>query len=468
MKPRFLIAAAAVACATQASPVCAQVMSGTPGFEMDPRVGEGLGIKTGDFELHPGVAAEAGYDSNYFQRSGTGNETPIIDAYRLRITPSLSFRTMGQRTNAEGGGPPPVLALNGALSASYNALFAADSHYSSEVSNQDHVAATAALGLDILPDRPWGGDISADFARTVEASNDPDTADAFRRDTVNARAGILWRPGGGLFRWRLGYALRTQFFEDSGFSDLNNLQHRLETQGRWKFLPRTALVYSGELDWLTYTKNPQVLSDGSYARSLIGVNGLISNYFGALIMGGWGETFFKQRGVVPAENFDSFIGQAELTWYPGSRSDLPEGTSPGVSSVSVGYHRTFAPSYLGNYYIRDRGYLNGVLLISEHFVLSGAGGFSHITRPLAYLTNGDPQQNSNGPENRIDATAFFEYRPTSSVGINATFRYDTELNTKPVALVDRGRDPTGPIPIGQADDLYFKRYQIFIGVRWFL
>ena len=227
-------------------------------------------------------------------------------------------------------------------------------------------------------------------------------------------------------------------------------------------------MYSGELDWLTYTKNPQVLSDGSYARSLIGVNGLISNYFGALIMGGWGETFFKQRGVVPAENFDSFIGQAELTWYPGSRSDLPEGTSPGVSSVSVGYHRTFAPSYLGNYYIRDRGYLNGVLLISEHFVLSGAGGFSHITRPLAYLTNGDPQQNSNGPENRIDATAFFEYRPTSSVGINATFRYDTELNTKPVALVDRGRDPTGPIPIGQADDLYFKRYQIFIGVRWFL
>jgi hypothetical protein len=441
-------------------------MSGTPGFETDPRVTEGLGIKTGDFELHPGVAGEAGYDSNFFQRSGTGTESPVIDAYRLRITPSLSFRTLGQRTSAEGGGPPPVLALNGQLSASYNALFAADSRYSSDVTKQDHVAATAALGLDILPDRPWGGDIGADFARTVEASNDPDTVDAFRRDTVNARAGIQWRPGGGLFRWRLGYNLRTQFFEDGGFSDLNNLQHRLETQGRWKFLPRTALVYNGELDWLTYTKNPGVLSDGSYARFMIGVNGLISNYFGALIMGGWGETFFKQRGAVPAENFDNFIGQAELTWYPGSRSDLPEGTSPGVSSISAGYHRTFAPSYLGNYYQRDRGYLNGVLLISEHFVLSAVGGISHITRPNAYFTSGFVQVGADGTENRVDATAFFEYRPTSSVGINATFRYDAELNHKDVALVDtKGAALGAGDPV---DDLYFKRYQIFVGVRWFL
>jgi hypothetical protein len=195
MKHRFLIAVAAAACVSQSSLVWAQVVSDTPAFLTDPRVGEGLGVKTGDFELHPGVAGEAGYDSNYFQRSGNANEgpneSPVIDAYRLRLTPSLSFRTLPRRTMMEGGGPPPALALNGDLAATYNALFAANSAYSSDVTRQDHISGRAGLGLDILPERPWGGDLRAGYIRTVEASNDPDTANAWRRDTIDAAAGII-------------------------------------------------------------------------------------------------------------------------------------------------------------------------------------------------------------------------------------------------------------------------------------
>ena len=35
----------------------------------DRRVGEGAGYQAGDFEVHPGIAAEIGYDSNYLGRS---------------------------------------------------------------------------------------------------------------------------------------------------------------------------------------------------------------------------------------------------------------------------------------------------------------------------------------------------------------------------------------------------------------
>ena len=62
----------------------------------DRRVGEGIGIRVGNLELHPGVAGEFGYDSNYFQRSGE-DEEPLIAAYRLRITPSISLSTLGAR-----------------------------------------------------------------------------------------------------------------------------------------------------------------------------------------------------------------------------------------------------------------------------------------------------------------------------------------------------------------------------------
>src|SRR5262249_20878707 len=99
MKPRFLIATAALAYASHSATTYAQA------FLADPRITEGRGVRTGDFELHPGVAVEGGYDSNYFQssgevgvtrpdlRGGTNQSTvtePVIDVFKLRISPSLS------------------------------------------------------------------------------------------------------------------------------------------------------------------------------------------------------------------------------------------------------------------------------------------------------------------------------------------------------------------------------------------
>ena len=65
----------------------------------DRAAGEGIGIRTGNFELHPSIAAELGYDSNYFQRAGDGtpSEEPVVDAFRLRNTPSITLSTLRQR-----------------------------------------------------------------------------------------------------------------------------------------------------------------------------------------------------------------------------------------------------------------------------------------------------------------------------------------------------------------------------------
>ena len=73
----------------------------------DRAASEGPGLRLGDFELHPGVGGEVGYDSNWFLRSsktgaqfanGAPNE-PVRDAGVFRLTPSLSIATLGgQRT----------------------------------------------------------------------------------------------------------------------------------------------------------------------------------------------------------------------------------------------------------------------------------------------------------------------------------------------------------------------------------
>ena len=69
----------------------------------DRKYTEGMGFRAGDFEIHPGFAAEFGYDSNYRH-----NDTDPVGSLRLRLTPSLSLSTLGaQRREQGGGGPPP-------------------------------------------------------------------------------------------------------------------------------------------------------------------------------------------------------------------------------------------------------------------------------------------------------------------------------------------------------------------------
>src|SRR5215831_17243111 len=89
----------------------------------DRRYGEGIGIRTGDLELHPAIAGEFGYDTNYFLRSD--RDPPgvrPIDTLRLRITPSFSFGTITQerRENEGGGTELPKVAFRAGVAASYS------------------------------------------------------------------------------------------------------------------------------------------------------------------------------------------------------------------------------------------------------------------------------------------------------------------------------------------------------------
>ena len=93
----------------------------------DSRVGEGAGLHAGEFDVHAGLAAEVGYDSNYLLRSDkTGPSDSAAQGYlsngapgappiatgELRITPSISIRTSPGAMRSDGrGGAPFALSL---------------------------------------------------------------------------------------------------------------------------------------------------------------------------------------------------------------------------------------------------------------------------------------------------------------------------------------------------------------------
>lgn len=425
----------------------------------DRRFTEGIGYRTGNLELHPGVGAELGYDSNYFQLA---DEEDPIDVYRLRITPSLSLSTLGPQRRGDGGaGAPPSMNFRASVFASYNKLFAADAAGDEAVSNNDHaVNVGAGFTLDVLPQRPWGFDMYGDFVRSAEPSNAILEELAFSRDTVRLGAGINWRPGGGLFEWRLGYELNYSFFERDTYDNLNNSQHYVNTRGRWRFLPRTALLYEGRLGFLRYGQGLPVDHDAQTVDSRIGINGLITNHFTLLAMAGWAASFYEQRGGnVPVHNYDGPIGQAELKWFLLPQPTLtPDQATVGLSSIAVGYVRNYTNSYLSDFYRRDRGYANFSYMIAGAFLLSLEGGYSLLTHSPTYFNDGTPRSNSF-TQNRADATFFGEYRPSDIIGINTTLRYSATLDDDRI-LVDQ--------TTGLRDNLQFTRYEAWLGVRWFM
>lgn len=456
-----------VAVATCSTAALAQ--QGQP-YIQDRAYGEGIGIRVGNLELHPGIALEAGYDSNYFQRSEEEGE---IDVFRLRETLSLSLSTLGaQRRGA--GAAPPTLNLRSMAFVGFNQIFPLDegTDASGPVENQSRVDAGVSLGLDILPASQVGADVLADFVRASQPSNSPDLAYSWDRDSLRLGAGVTWRPGGGLFDWRFGYEFQYNFFERDAFQALNNVHHYVNTRGRFRFLPRTALVYDAAYGWIRYTNEATGQNDAEVVRSRVGVNGLVTSRLAALGMVGWTASFYDRTGARDARNYDSVTAQAELRYFLLPQPKLQPGDATvGLSAIAVGYIRDFTNSYLGDFYGRDRGYLGFSYFVGGRALIDLQGGYSRVSHPTMFwpdtFQTNETVREEAFDDHRVDAQLFAEYRLTDIVALNTTVRYDRSFTDKAIRVVpddvmlEAGQQR--PLP----DYLGFERWQAFIGGRVF-
>ena len=410
-----------------------------------PDFSEGIGIRAGNLELHPGVGAEFGYDSNYFRAS---EREGVVDVLKLRVTPSITLTTLGSaRRNANSS--PNVIFSSGAY-VSYHEIFPLDSA-NSEASKRRNAAIGANVRLDVFPRGKIGFDLLADYKRIVETEGRSDdlAGEGFNRDTVRAGGGVTWRPGGGLFEWRAGYTGLYTFFENDDYKSFANLQHQINLRGRWRFLPRSALLSETRYTFVRYTDNQTQQTDGDLLRSHVGIHSLVTYHLALMGMVGWAASFYQGRpGSIAPRQFDSLVANAEARWFIQARPNLEDTTiTSGLSSVALGYTRTFNNSYYGSFYQRDRGYLQ----FSMFLLGAIAGGLEFGVSRVAYpdVTVGAFNQPSF-TQLRIDSLIFGEYRLTDILALNATVQYD-QVNS----------------PSVNNEDLEYKRFQAYAGVRLF-
>jgi hypothetical protein len=411
-----------------------------------PDFSEGIGLRAGNLEFHPGVGAEFGYDSNFYRASEA--EGPV-EVLKLRVTPSVSLTTLGsQRRNAT---TPPNFVFSAGTYASFFQLFPLDSA-DTNASKRRNVNLGADLRLDVFPHRKVGFDLLANYRRITdegEGRTDDLAGQGFDRDTVRAGGGITWRPGGGLFEWRAGYLGQFNYFENESYRTYGNLQHQVELKGRWRFLPRSALLSQTSYSFVRYTDNNTQQTDGDIMRTHVGIHSLVTYHLALMGMVGWAASFYEPRpGAIAPRQFDSITANAEARWFIQARPNLEDTTiASGLSSVAVGYNRSFNNSYYGSFYQRDRGYVQ----FSMFLLGALAGGLEFGISRVAYpdVTVGAFHQDSVS-QLRLDSQVFAEYRMTDILALNATVSYD-QVNS----------------PRVNNEDLEYKRFQAYVGMRLF-
>jgi hypothetical protein len=377
---------------------------------------EGPGIRVGDLELHPGIAARAGYDTNVFR-----SEDNKVDSAILALTPHLNIKTLGRQRATEGedagGASGPMLPA-----IAFNAGLAGTLFYYFEETAPKNVEFDTEASVSILPDRPAGFDVGIVYARSTRpftAYTGSNSNNQYARDQITPIGTFRVQSRSGVLKASIGYKPIFTLFESNAFNYLNSANHQIVAGAAWKFLPYTALVYDGNLTLTRYldpvTSNAVIqLTDSERFQTRLGLNGSITRHLSLRALVGYAvvnstSTVFDDK--------EDVIGEAVLRF--GSQTN----------SAELGYQRDVQFSNLGTWLQQDRGYLRTSFLLARVVALVLEGGVAHVNygRILSSTgaalgvdrETGDPTFNRE--DVRFDAGVHGEYRVTNWLALMADF-----------------------------------------------
>ena len=401
---------------------------------------EGPGIRLGDLELHPGIGAEIGYDSNVFYSDSNEQSSAI-----LRVTPHLMLSTLGPQRRGEGEreGNPPSVEFRGGLSASLYHYFA--------TSAKTNVGGDLDLRLIIMPERPFQLTLFENFGRTIRPFTEAGAIDA-NYGRINNNAGIRADFGtrGQIFKGWLGYAFGVDLYEGASFDFANALDHHITAGTAWKFFPNTAFLYDFDLHFTNYpnedtTPGRPLLTDQIRLRSRVGLNGAFTTTFSALAMVGYAAGFYSE-----GSEYDDIVGQLELRFQ----------FTP-TSRFALGYDRDFQRSAIGSFYRHDRGYANLQVLFGSVFLLGVEGGVGLYDFGAVAAEDLMPLGTAGYDRSDVRANVklFAEYRVADWLGFNATGEYTGDFTD---FQYDRIVGMTTTI-----DPAEYSKFEAWFGVRAF-
>jgi hypothetical protein len=135
---------------------------------------------------------------------------------------------------------------------------------------------------------------------------------------------------------------------------------RLGLDGRWRFLPKTAVTLNTQYDSRSYANGANNLP-ASLIRASLGLAGLVSTKVAVVLRAGWGQDL-KTSGA------KTVLAQAELNYIASE-----------LSNFKLGYLRTLEPVPAFGINGDDRGYAETRLLLNGRLSFHGYAAFDYLT-----------------------------------------------------------------------------------------
>jgi hypothetical protein len=414
---------------------------------------EGKGIRVGDsLVLHLGLGLEAGYDTNALYEADNADQ-----AVRLRITPYIDLGTPRRQTAQDApqgaGTAAPKAQFKLGVATYYDHHFPvgdADAGAVNGINGLNALGVDTRLQLVVFPEGKASFLTDLSYLRTQQAYETSGDAGRSRHD-LSPGIGVRFRPGGGNLSIEVGYRLQLMLFEDSALGEQANRHgHDIRVNTLWKVFPKTALVSRINFTPTFYMGGSASTKETSYpVRSKFGLQGLLANKFGLLLLAGYGVSNY-----VRGPNFSSVIAQLELMFF----------ATP-TSTIRVGGERDFVDSYYANYYTKTGGYVSYSQLFGGVFLATLRGdvsGRQYASYNLPTANGAATPSVAERTDVWIGATLTLEYRMTAWLSIIASARYAGDVTDFGYNYVD---DPDTPENEAQFVESSFHKFEGFLGVK---
>ncbi len=323
-----------------------------------PRAEDGPGLKVGQrSSFHPGFALVVGADTNVFSTASNEPRAGEVGPAASSFIMPTGWMGIGNRQFRDGLLMTPP-ERSGRVVDYYIGAIAGFRQYMARrptVVGQSRISGGLQMRLAFLPGRRFSVNFDEDFFRYAQPGNyEAQTQYNFNRIAQKAQLTFIGRPGGGRFSILTGLRNQVLAFENrAGDPDLeegNRTVNGVVAEGKWRFLPKSAIVLNYSMDWSFYfccSENDRGRNEDNFAhRITAGYRGQVLKRVMLDALAGYGLGFY--RDDVNGPNFSSFIGELAVTYFPTPRS-----------LVHGAVYRSFSDSLLGNYYVDVGARLQG-------------------------------------------------------------------------------------------------------------
>ena len=402
--------------ALAAGPARAQYVTYGP-FEVYPgqvfREGPGIRVLRDGLVLHPGVAAELGYDSNPLLASKSAHSGVL----RLRAHVDLATLPPQRLDNTL-----PTLEFRVGAAIEYRQYFSTDYR----VGNMAQVNAQSDAELTLFRGRPlslraWNQFLVTNDARNLEIASNQTFA-----PRIFDRLGLLgtYRPGLGPLEIGLAESFRVDHYVQTELERSRALSNDIQLYGQLRVLPETLVRLEVRSSYVSFYGSGSPLPPSAPLRIIAGAQSMLWRWLGASLYLGYGNSLHHNVpppatvqliGNLGGVSYSGFVGGLEARLHLLSRMRL-----------SAGYARDFFDSIYASYFVDDRLYVHyehGLwrsLLVRAQFD-TYFRGYGPLVAPPTF----GYRAYRNGVTTRSDVlvalTAEATYRPLTFLEVGASY-----------------------------------------------